>query len=187
MPDFLATQGVRTVVSEQRQMAGNMISLMDHRLFSDSFKPVYIRGMDMVEEAACYMDGEGREQARNLSRLAAELYAQESMRLTTRLMQIASWLLLQRAARNGEMPPQKIAAEKAKVRLDTPSAGEGVPGWNELPETFTGLVERSMQLQAQIIRMEMNSCDRIDTTNDAANGNPVSDQIVLLKTAFGAS
>ncbi|WP_343314705.1 DUF1465 family protein [Brucella sp. BE17] len=168
-------------------MPDNMISLVDHRLFSDSFKPVYVRGMDMVEEAACYLDGEGREQARNLSPVAAALYAQESMRLTTRLMQIASWLLLQRAARNGEMPTHKIAAEKAKVRLDMPSAGDSVPGWNELPQAFIQLVERSMELQAQISRMEMNSSDRIAPMQDAANGNPVSDQIVLLKTAFGAS
>lgn len=81
-------------------MPSNMISLAERMVFSDSFKPIYAQGMDMVEEAASYLDGEGREEARNLSRVAATLYAAESMRLTTRLMQIASWLLLQRAARS---------------------------------------------------------------------------------------
>ena len=121
------------MISEQGQMPGNMISLAERMVFSDSFKPIYSEGMDMVEEAASYLDGEGREEARTLSRVAATLYAAESMRLTTRLMQVASWLLLQRAARNGEMSRQQVESEKAKVRLDTPSAGDVAAGWNELP------------------------------------------------------
>jgi len=180
-------QGDRAVISEQRQMPSNMISLAERMVFSDSFKPIYSQGMDMVEEAASYLDGEGREEARNLSRIAATLYAAESMRLTTRLMQIASWLLLQRAARNGEMNRQQVSAEKAKVRLDTPSAGEGAPGWSELPAAFAELVERSMRLQARVRRMDREVYGDVVSLQANPQGNPVSEQIVLLKTAFGAS
>jgi len=175
------------VISEQGQMPGNMISLAERMVFSDSFKPIYSEGMDMVEEAASYLDGEGREEARNLSRVAATLYAAESMRLTTRLMQVASWLLLQRAARNGEMSRKQVEAEKAKVRLDTPSAGDVAQGWNELPFAFTELVERSIRLQARVRRMDRNVYGEVVALQSAPRGNPVSDQIVLLKTAFGAS
>ena len=59
--------------------------------------------MDLVGAAAAYLDGAGREQAQALPRPAALAYAVESMRLTTRLMQIASWLLLQRAVNEGEL------------------------------------------------------------------------------------
>ncbi len=38
-----------------------------------------------------------------LPRKAAMLYAGESMRVTTRLMQAASWLLVQRAVHDGDM------------------------------------------------------------------------------------
>lgn len=175
------------MISEQGQMPGNMISLAERMVFSDSFKPIYSEGMDMVEEAASYLDGEGREEARNLSRVAATLYAAESMRLTTRLMQIASWLLLQRAARNGEMSRKQIEAEKAKVRLDTPSAGDVAAGWNELPPAFIDLIERSLRLQARVRRMDRNVYGDLVSLQSAPHGNPVSDQIVLLKTAFGAS
>lgn len=175
------------MISEQGQMPGNMISLAERMVFSDSFKPIYSEGMDMVEEAASYLDGEGREEARSLSRVAATLYAAESMRLTTRLMQVASWLLLQRAARNGEMSRKQVEAEKAKVRLDTPSAGDIAPGWNELPFAFIELIERSMRLQARVRRMDRNVYGEVVSLQSAPHGNPVSDQIVLLKTAFGAS
>ena len=39
------------------------------------------------------------------------------MRLTTRLMQIASWLLVQRAVAEGEITADQAQAEKNRVRL----------------------------------------------------------------------
>ena len=76
------------------------------------------------------------------------------MRLTTRLMQIASWLLLQRAANSGEMTRSQVASEKAKVHLDTASAQEVVENWVELPFAFRQLVERSLRLQSLVRRMD---------------------------------
>ena len=62
--------------------------------FTDSimFDKTFDEGMALVEETARYLDGKGREEARVLPRKAAMLYAGESMRVTTRLMQAASWL-----------------------------------------------------------------------------------------------
>ncbi len=64
---------------------------------SEQFDKVFREGMGLVEETANYLDGPGRADARTLDRNGAVAYATESMRLTTRLMQLASWLLLQRA------------------------------------------------------------------------------------------
>lgn len=175
------------VMREQCQFPDNTIRLAEHMVFSDGFKPLYREGMDLVEEAAAYLDGEGRELARGLSTAAATLYASESLRLTTRLMQIASWLLLQRAARNGDMRPEMIEAERAKVILDTPSAGEQAEGWSELPERFVELVDHSLRLQSRVQRTEREVYGQ-DRNNiaQAVNGNPVSEQITLLRTALGA-
>ena len=73
--------------------------------FADSamFDRTFDEGMALVEETARYLDGKGREDARVLPRKAAMLYAGESMRVTTRLMQAASWLLVQRAVHDGDM------------------------------------------------------------------------------------
>ena len=59
--------------------------------------------MGLVEETANYLDGQGRVDSRVLDRPGTIAYATESMRLTTRLMQLASWLLLQRAIGSGEV------------------------------------------------------------------------------------
>ncbi|WP_309085040.1 DUF1465 family protein [Chelativorans sp.] len=164
----------------------NMIKLAERRVFSQSFKPLYDEGMGLVEEAAEYLDGEGRATAKTLSRTAAGLYAAESMRLTTRLMQLASWLLLQRAANSGEMTREQVASEKAKVRLDTASLQEEAPGWSELPEAFRSLVRRSLRLEALVRRMdeEIYGSPKAQPAEPFLT-NPVSDQITLLQTAFG--
>ena len=165
----------------------NTVSLAERRIFSASFKPLYDEGMGLVEQAADYLDGEGRAAAKGLSRVGATLYAAESMRLTTRLMQIASWLLLQRAANSGEMTRDQVATEKSKVRLDTASAQGDAAGWSELPDAFRAIVEHSLRLQALVRRMDAEiygEAGQPRVQPAARPGNPVSDQISLLKTAF---
>ncbi len=167
--------------------SANTIKLAERRVFSHSFKPLYDEGMGLVEQAAAYLDGQGRAEVKTLSRLAATLYAAESMRLTTRLMQIASWLLLQRAANSGEMTRDQVASEKVKVRLDTASAHADAAGWSELPEGFLDLVNRSLSLQGLVRRMddEIYGKNAIAASGSAGrDSNPVSDQISLLNTAF---
>ena len=73
--------------------------------------------MALVEETAAYLDGPGRKESKALPRAAALSYATESMRLTTRLMQLASWLLLHRAVKEGEMSLSQVNQEKTKVKL----------------------------------------------------------------------
>ena len=46
--------------------------------------------MGLVERTAAYLDGQGRKEARALRGPVAVLYATESMRLTTRLLELAS-------------------------------------------------------------------------------------------------
>ena len=79
--------------------------------------------MDLVEETAAYLDGAGRTEAKALERSVSLTYATESMRLTTRLMQLASWLLLHRAVKEGEMTLTQANREKTKVKLTAADPG----------------------------------------------------------------
>src|SRR5947209_9300759 len=84
---------------------------------SEAFKALFREGMTLVEEAAGYLDGPGRAASKALRRPVALAYATESMRLTTRLMQVASWLLLRRAVNEGEITPAQAQTERHRVRL----------------------------------------------------------------------
>src|SRR4051812_49649493 len=86
---------------------------------SQAFAGLFKEGMGLVEETASYLDGPGRQESKRLERAAALAYATESMRLTTRLMQLASWLLLHRAVNEGEMSLTQANKEKTKVKLGT--------------------------------------------------------------------
>lgn len=161
------------------------VSLAERFAYSDRFKHLFGDGMGLVEESASYLDGAGRDAARGLSRQAALLYGAESMRLTTRLMQLASWLLLQRAANEGEMSREQLLDEKKKVRLDTLPVSNHGPGWDMLPTPFVELVARSIGLQNRIVTLDRELYGERPHA-DAYPDNPVSAQIELLTTALGA-
>ena len=82
---------------------------------SELFTKTFREGMDMVEETAAYLDGPGRQDSKQLSRSDAMVYASNSMRLTTRLMQVASWLLVQRALKEGEITTAEARQEKYRL------------------------------------------------------------------------
>jgi regulator of CtrA degradation len=157
------------------------IKLAERLAFSSSFQPIFDEGMTLVDETAAYLDGDGRRDARAISRGAATLYAAESMRLTTRLMQVASWLLLQRAANQGDMSRAQVEAEKVKVRLDGIGGGGDSPFYEELPLAFRDLVERAMMLERRVAMLdrEIYGEPQLD-----ASANPVGEQMHLLRTAF---
>ena len=149
---------------------------------SELFQRTFQEGMDLVEETAGYLDGAGRQASKLLSRNAALAYAAESMRLTTRLMQVASWLLVQRAVREGDMPPD--AACEDRYRL----AGEDVcrttgEGADDLPSELVMLLDRSERLYERVRHLDR----RMYVENDADEApHPVLSQHDRLKTAFGS-
>jgi regulator of CtrA degradation len=133
--------------------------------------------------------GEGRAEAKSLPRVASLAYATESMRLTTRLMQMASWLLLQRAVNEGEMTLEQAGQEKNKVRLHGLSSSKESPGWDELPVRLRDLIEQSMHMQKRIRHLDevIYSKRAADDSRDIPlQANPVGDQIGMIANAFAA-
>ncbi|HVZ13846.1 MAG TPA: DUF1465 family protein [Bauldia sp.] len=121
---------------------------------SDGFKVMFREGMSLVEETATYLDGEGRRESHRLGRSASLAYATESMRLTTRLMQLASWLLLQRAVNEGDLTADQASHERTKVKLGGMSTSTEGATWNELPYKLRALIDRSLRLQERILRLD---------------------------------
>src|ERR1700756_253770 len=107
---------------------------------SQGFSIVFRAGIAVVGGAAAYLDGPGRKESKELQRAAALAYATESMRLTTRLMQLASWLLLHRAVNEGEMSLAQASREKKKVKL-VPSAIIEEATLRVLPARLRELIE----------------------------------------------
>jgi len=165
----------------------NTVNLAEKFANSGKFKNLFQDGMNLVEESANYLDGLGREHAKSLPKAVAMLYGAESMRLTTRLMQLASWLLLQRAANEGEMSRDQILEEKTKIRLGETSHKMDHEAWDSLPEEFRDLVGRSMILQNRVVSLDAELYGASESDKGKRDANPVEQQINLLSTALGAA
>jgi len=168
-------------MSEKRASEAGAVSFSERLASSQVFATLFRDGMALVEETATYLDGTGRQESKRLERSAAMIYATESMRLTTRLMQLASWLLLHRAVKEGEMTLAQANKEKSKVRLAACDPGDA-KSIALLPARLQELIARSVKLQTEV--------RRLDATMHAAPplmvavGNPVERQLGLLKAAF---
>jgi regulator of CtrA degradation len=150
---------------------------------SEAFRTLFQEGMELIEEAAAYLDGPGREDSRKMTREISLVYASESMRLTTRLMQIASWLLLQRAVAEGEITADQANLEKNRVRLTMPETPTTISDFEALPERLKDLVGLAARLHARILHLEKLMSEP-PAAPLAPVPNPVTAQLGLLEKAF---
>jgi len=163
--------------------ARNTVSFAQKVAQSESFKALFKEGMQLVEASAAYLDGPGRLESKALPRSIALSYASESMRLTTRLMQLASWLLLQRAVNEGEMTQAQAAQEKNKVKLTRQDLSCDEAAFAQLPERLQELCEQSLRLQGRILHLDQ----LISQSLGRETARPpvaIQSQLAMLKEAF---
>lgn len=158
------------------------ISFAQSFVASDAFRALFREGMGLVETTAAYLDGPGRDESKTLPRMLALAYASESMRLTTRLMQLASWLLLQRAVAEGEMTPDDARRQKDKVRLAQQTPINGPDAVEALPAALQDLIAQSLRLQARIRHLDDLMEGRVGHEPEATNH--VQAQQKLLASIF---
>jgi regulator of CtrA degradation len=151
---------------------------------SELFERTFQEGMDLVEETAAYLDGVGRQESKSLDRKAALGYASESMRLTTRLMQVASWLLVQRAVREGEMDPQLACDARYRLAREAAAVSDVEEKTRaRLPIGLTDLLGRSARLHERVTHLDRRMY--LDPA-EAELPHPVLSQFERLQAAFRA-
>ncbi len=147
---------------------------------SEVFSRTFREGMGLVEETANYLDGDGRDAAKSLSRSAALSYAGASMRLTTQLMQIASWLLVLRAVREGDMSVTEASDDKYRLGSRERASADLISG--ELPKKLLALIDGAGQLYDRILRLDG---DLFRAKTGEAPGRDAAAQQRALLDAFG--
>src|SRR5438128_12006242 len=168
-------------MSDRLQSETGLVQFSERLTNSAAFGTLFREGMDLVEETAAYLDGVGRAEAKLLERSVSLTYATESMRLTTRLMQLASWLLLHRAVKEGEMTLSQANREKTKVKLSAADPG-AADTLAKLPRQLQDLIARSMTFQTKVRRSDTTL--HTPSTESAPIGNPLVPQLNRLKAAF---
>ncbi len=176
-------RGERVQMSNDKQSGNLPVDFLTRFTQSEQFSDVFNQGMGLVEETANYLDGPGRADARLLDRHGSIAYATESMRLTTRLMQLASWLLLQRAISSGELTPEAAMEEKKRINLSEIGEAQEMSGASQLPQALQDLVARSTRVHGRIIQLD--KMIRETAMPDAQAENPIGNQLDRLAQAFG--
>ena len=149
---------------------------------SEAFKALFREGMNLVEQSAAYLDGPGREESAGLERQAAMTYASESMRMTTRLMQIASWLLVQRAVAEGEITSEQALKQRRRVRLSAQEPANSPAALAAMPARLRELVTLSLRLHARIVHLEALLSD--EGPAPVVRESPIAAQQGRLRAAF---
>jgi len=175
--------------------AGVTISFGERFQASQQFDQVFREGMTLVEEAAAYLDSEGRAESKGLPPNISMLYATESMRLTTRLLDLASWLLIRRALKEGEISEDEARYKRRKVKLKGLGRPSHIKNFDELPEGLRRLIVSSFALHDRIVKLDKAMSEPaavqsqglgFDTpvAAEAEDDNPVAAQMTMLRRAF---
>ena len=162
------------------------ISFSERFTASENFDTVFKDGMGLVERTAAYLDGIGRRESKSLTPALAVVYANESMRLTTRLLEIASWLLVRRSLSSGEISPEDARLRRRCIRLGSIGRPAHVKGFADLPSTLQALIEESFSLNDRIVRLDKALEASSETRAADPLLNPVAAQIHRLEQAFTA-
>lgn len=175
----------RSRVEEFPAGRGTTISFGERFQASEQFDQVFKEGMALVERTAAYLDGDGRRESKALEGAATVLYATESMRLTTRLLDLASWLLIRRALKDGEITQEEANRKRQRVKLQALGRPSHIKGFDGLPLGLRTLIEASFALHDRIVQLDRAMTVRpagIEAEPEAAN--PVGQQMRRLHLAF---
>jgi regulator of CtrA degradation len=170
-------------IGEQPHSA-TLLSFRDKFASSDRFAQLYREGMKLVEDTAEYLDRDGRAESRALVPPASLAYQAESIKLTTRLTQIASWLLVRRAIAMGEITAAEAHTHRHRVSL-APQSAMRPNGFEALPASFRHLIAESHRLYNRILRLERLMSEGYSAIEETAS--PLSPHIERIRLAFPAA
>ena len=173
----------KTEIKDDPSSHAVTISFGERFAASDLFDAIFKEGMALVERTASYLDGPGRKEARLLRGPVSVLYATESMRLTTRLLELASWLMIRRALKAGEISNEEAQVKRDRVRLRAPGRPSHVKGFSELPEGLRTLIEASFALNDRIVQLDR-AMQVVVGEAPSITSNPVEAQMLRIEEAF---
>lgn len=150
---------------------------------SGMFDRIYNQTMVMVRESANYLELEGVIERQRAPEKLAPIYACESMRLTTRLLQVTAWLLALRALKGGELTAEEYVARNYRLGSREVCLGGPVRGAGLLPPRLIELLALSRQMYERVSRLDQLL---FGEPAQAALENPVNAQLYRLEQAFGA-
>ena len=171
---------------EQSAGALSAISFTKKYATSETFMALFRQGMELIEDTSDYLEGAGRMQSRELDECTSLTYSSESMRLTTQLMQLASWLVVYRGIAEGKLTPADVEEKRKKIKFNAVARPNHTENFSKLPIKLRELIEDTARLYDQIASLDRHLLSSgFDT--ETPRQNPLSGQMAALEAAFGSA
>lgn len=150
--------------------------LLDGKLVDD----LYMEAMVLADEARAYLEKGAEIERELLDSMEKVHFSCESLKITTRLMQVIAWLLSRRAHARGEISLEECRSEKYRLgdaAASDPRFTRGFPG------DMRVLIAASESLYMRTQRLEEQMVDGLKTV-PVPGYSPARDLLALLETAF---
>ena len=116
------------------------------RLFDENIK--------LIERTITYLERESPADREQLSVGAKLVFATESMRLTSQLMQSMAWLLARKALQRGEISEFEAASSAYRLGSNSACSAESLAGTETLPGRFRALLAEGRSSYLRIARLD---------------------------------
>ncbi|MFC7049704.1 DUF1465 family protein [Emcibacter nanhaiensis] len=144
----------------------NRLVTSDGHLEPRFLEKSYREALQLTVSVADYMEQQKGKEFDLQPRLRV-VYASESLRMTTCLMQAVSWLLVQKGVAAGELTAEEALEDKYKLNNRDTCLASDEAILENLPDEFRAYLERTQDLYRRVERME------IMLSGGDANENPV--------------
>lgn len=115
---------------------------------------LYGEAMALADDARSYFDKIGRWDRQQLSPMDRVVFSCESLKLTTRVMHVISWLLIRKAVLIGEMDTTDANRPDRRLGRASSSYEEADERLACLPPFAMALIRRSQDIYDRVSRLE---------------------------------
>ena len=118
------------------------------------FTRTYDEAFDMLVEARNYMTYMEPRENRSCNRRRDTMYTVESMRITSRLLQVMAWLMLVRAVQRGEICQEEVCLDSNRLSGKEVCFNTAMGDNFNPPTGLRCLLDRSYGLYRRVSRLE---------------------------------
>lgn len=166
-------------VAQPAMITGVMVDIQK-TLTPKVINALYQESMALAEDARDYFDHVGQWDRKRLQPMDRVLFSCESLKVTTRLMHVISWLLVRKAVLANEMTPADAMTPDRRLGRTTKNPQQDSPRIKTLPPMAQRLISKSQELYVRIKRLE----DQLEGSEAEPDDSPARQLQQKLAAAF---
>ncbi len=115
---------------------------------------VYDEAMSLIVETRNYIAFVEARRRQSLDEMTSLRASCEALRVTSRLIQVMAWLMMQRAVHNGEISHEEALSDRNRLSGEVFCLDDAFAEDESLPGGLRSLLDRSYRLYVRTIRLE---------------------------------